>query len=256
MNITIFTGASKRHDFLIKSLSNHNLFVVRENKKSFSFLKSKFFKKNKLIDKYFKKVKKAENKVFQKIKLKKNKINFLKEIEFRKINKITKNDLKECLNSDLYIVFGSSFIKDDLLKFLIKKKCINIHMGISPYYKGSNCNFWAVLDRNFHLVGATIHRLSSEIDGGDILFHTISKMDASPFIYSMKNVKSAIILLKKKINNKKLFLIKPKKQIKKKLIRYSKNSDFTENELKNYPRKIEKFKFIKKMLIRPELLND
>ena len=59
MKITIFTGASKRHDFLIKSLINHDLFVIRENKKSYSFLKSKFFKKNKIVKSYFQKVKKS-----------------------------------------------------------------------------------------------------------------------------------------------------------------------------------------------------
>mgnify|MGYP001962567295 CR=1 FL=1 len=256
MNITIFTGASKRHDFLIKSLLDHNLFVIRENKKSFSFLKSKYFIKNKLIKDYFKKVQNAEKKIFGGVRLNRSKINYLKEIKYREVNKLSIKKLKKYLNSDLYIVFGSSLIKNDLLEFLIEKKCINLHMGISPYYKGSNCNFWAIIHGNYHLVGATIHRLSSEIDGGDILFQTITKRDVSPFIYSMKNVKAAITLLVNKINNKKLFAIKPKKQIKKKIIMYSKNSDFSEKVLKNFPKKINKFKFKKKMLIKPEFFNE
>jgi hypothetical protein len=72
----------------------------------------------------------------------------------------------------------------------------------------------------------------------------------------MKNVKSAISLLKKKIDNNTIINLDPKKQNKSKVIRYSKNSDFSEKVIKDYPKKIGKFKFKKKMLIRPELLND
>ena len=39
------------------------------------------------------------------------------------LNSLNKNDLSFALNSDLYIVFGSSFIKNKwLINFLIKKK--------------------------------------------------------------------------------------------------------------------------------------
>ena len=53
------------------------------------------------------------------------------------INKVEKISLVNFLKSDLYIIFGASYIKGWLAKFLIKKRAINIHMGISPYYRGS-----------------------------------------------------------------------------------------------------------------------
>ena len=67
------------------------------------------------------------------------------------------------------------YIKGPLVNFLIKKKAINIHMGISPYYRGADCNFWAMYDGNSHLVGATIHMLSKGLDSGSILYHAMSK---------------------------------------------------------------------------------
>ena len=82
--------------------------------------------------------------------------------------------LRIYLDSDLYIIFGSSFIKGDLIDFLIEKKAINIHMGVSPYYRGADCNFWALNDNNPHLVGATIHLISKNLDSGPILFHALS----------------------------------------------------------------------------------
>ena len=61
-----------------------------------------------------------------------------------------------------------------MIDFLIKD-AINIHMGISPYYRGSSCNFWAIYDGNPSYVGATIHLLSKGLDSGDILFHCLPK---------------------------------------------------------------------------------
>ena len=50
-------------------------------------------------------------------------------------------------------------------------------MGVSPYYRGTSCNFWAIYDDNPSYVGSTIHLLSKGLDSGDILFHCI------PLIY-------------------------------------------------------------------------
>ena len=80
------------------------------------------------------------------------------------LNHLKKADLKDFLESDIYVVFGSSYIKGFLVDFLIKRKAINIHMGLSPYYRGADCNFWALQDDNPHYVGATIHLLSKGLD--------------------------------------------------------------------------------------------
>ena len=49
-------------------------------------------------------------------------------------------------------------------------------MGISPYYRGTDCNFWAMYDNNPHLVGSTIHLLTKGLDSGPILYHALSKL--------------------------------------------------------------------------------
>ena len=108
------------------------------------------------------------------------------------------------LKSDIYIIFGCSFIKGWLANFLIKKKAINIHMGISPYYKGADCNFWAIYEGNTNLVGATIQYLSKDLDNGPILFHAVNEYHSNPFIYTMLSVKSAIIAVKKYLKQKKV----------------------------------------------------
>ena len=128
--------------------------------------------KSETMQNYFKKVIEAEEKIFENdFSLGSN----VKTLSARMgdLNFFKKNDLEFALNSDIYIVFGASYIKGWLIDFLLKKNAINIHMGISPYYRGSSCNFWATYHKNYHLVGATIHLLSEGLDSGKILYHVI-----------------------------------------------------------------------------------
>jgi len=238
MKITIFTSSSNRHKYLVNSLINHNIYVIMEDKKKFSFLNSAFFKKTYEEKNYFKKVVASENRIFGKVYLRKKKIKKIYQIKYKKLNSINLKKLRPFLKSDLYIVFGSSYIKSNLIQYLIKKKCINIHIGVSPYYRGSNCNFWAIIDRNYDLVGATIHKLSRGLDDGPILYHSLVERIDNPIDYSMATVKSAILSLKQKIDDNSIFKLKSKKQNKKKQIRFSKNFEFNKSYLKRYPKKI------------------
>jgi len=259
MKITIFTSNQRRHIFLINTFSKiaKEIFVIQECTTMLPGIKNGIYKKSKDFGKYFENVAKAEKKFFKKNTIeisRKCKLKLL-PIQFGDINHLKTKNIKEFLKSDIFIVFGTGYIKKQLCNFLIKKKTINIHMGISPYYRGSNCNFWAIQDNNPHLVGATIHLLDKKIDNGKILYHAISEYEKNPFVYSMSTVKSAIISLKKKIEKNKILKIKPIRY-KKKNIRYSLKKEFTSKLAKNFlKKKIEKFNFKKNFnFIRPFIL--
>ncbi len=246
MKITLFTSNQRRHNFLINLLSKNckKLFVVQECTTVLTGKKNGLYKKNKLIEEYFLKVKAAENKIFKDYYIKSsNKINLL-PLQYGDLNYVKIKDIEKFLKSDLYIVFGSSFIKGNLLKYLIKKKAINIHMGISPYYKGSDCNFWALYDGNTDLVGATIHMLSKDLDGGKILFHAISEYHKNPYLYSMSTVKSAFIAIIYYIIKKRKFF-KPKKQNFDLNIKFSKRKQFQNRIISQFNKKIISYKKIR-----------
>ena len=46
---------------------------------------------------------------------------------------------------------------------------LNIHWGLSPYYRGVCCTEWALINRDPYNIGVTIHKLNRDIDGGAIL---------------------------------------------------------------------------------------
>tara|TARA_B100001059_G_C17396544_1_gene361658 strand:- start:61 stop:570 length:510 start_codon:yes stop_codon:yes gene_type:complete len=147
------------------------------------------------------------------------------------------NLLSDFLKSDVYVVFGSSYIKGFLVDFLVKQKAINVHAGVSPYYRGTDCNFWALYDNNPHLVGTTIHLLSEGLDSGPMLYHAMSNLKKNPFEYTMSTVKSAFHSIAERIKDGSIFTIKPLTQDKKKEVRYSKKSEFNEEVVENYLKK-------------------
>jgi folate-dependent phosphoribosylglycinamide formyltransferase PurN len=71
---------------------------------------------------------------------------------------------------DVVLVFGTGILKEPLLS-AFEGRIINIHLGLSPYYRGAGTNFWPLVNREPEYVGATIHYLDAGIDTGPILSH-------------------------------------------------------------------------------------
>ncbi len=69
---------------------------------------------------------------------------------------------------DVILLYGSSIIKDPILSHY-DGRVINMHLGLSPYYRGSATNYWPLVDGNPECVGVTIHLATLKVDGGDIL---------------------------------------------------------------------------------------
>ena len=58
------------------------------------------------------------------------------------------------LNPDLLVCYGSSLITSDLLE-IYNKRFLNVHLGLSPSYRGSGTNAWLLINNEPHMVGAT-----------------------------------------------------------------------------------------------------
>ena len=242
MNITIFTSNQARHLSLLRDLSKicNKVYAIIEVNTIFPGDNDDFFKKSVIMKRYFSNVIKAESDFFgENFFLPENIIPIV--IKMGDLKKIQLNKLESALNSDHYIVFGSSYIKGDLIKFLIAQRALNIHMGISPYYRGSSCNFWASYDGNFDLIGATVHLISESLDSGSILFHALPKEEDCAFNLGMRSVAAAHKGLVNYIVNDEINQLFPIDQESFKEIRYTRNKDFTDDialfYLENLPTK-------------------
>ena len=233
--ITVFTSNQPRHVSLIKELSKvcDKVFAIIESNTVHPGKVNGFFKKSDIMQNYFKEVIKSENKFF-------GDISFLPEnvvpliIKMGDLNKLDFTVFNKSLESDLFIVFGSSFIKGELIDFLINKNAINIHMGVSPFYRGSSCNFWAMKNMDYDYVGSTIHMLSKGLDSGDMLFHAFPSFELNPFDYTMKAVKAAHLGLINHIKNNTLRDLTKVKQNKDLEISYTRHAQFSDEEAASF----------------------
>lgn len=71
-------------------------------------------------------------------------------------------------NPDLIVSYGCSIIKSDLL-YHFKNRFINIHLGLSPYYRGSGTNFWPFVNGEPGMIGVTFMHIDEGIDTGCII---------------------------------------------------------------------------------------
>jgi methionyl-tRNA formyltransferase len=90
------------------------------------------------------------------------------QIENKAVNTPEAFDWVQSLAPDVVILYGTSIIKPPMLDFY-EGRMINIHLGLSPYYRGSGTNFWPLVNREPECVGATIHLAVARVDAGAIL---------------------------------------------------------------------------------------
>lgn len=79
-------------------------------------------------------------------------------------------DAMQALAPEVVLVFGTGILKRGLID-AFPGRIINLHLGLSPYYRGAGTNFWPLVNGEPEYVGATIHYLDEGIDTGAILAH-------------------------------------------------------------------------------------
>lgn len=91
------------------------------------------------------------------------------------VNQQDEIDAMIALQPDVLLVYGTGILKENIIR-AFEGRILNIHLGLSPYYRGSGTNFWPLVNREPEYVGATIHYLDAGIDTGAILCHVRPEM--------------------------------------------------------------------------------
>ena len=240
MKVSVFTGDQPRHVYLLNKIAqvaDQCTAVIERSAQS----RGTFYSGNEetgnarvFVD-YFQGVKESEWRIIGDNKTINPRVSLITltsgDLSVTPISK-----LRAALDSDVYIVFGSSHIKGWLSDYLVQKRAINIHMGVSPYYRGSSCNFWATYDFRPAYVGATVHLLSKGLDSGNILYHVLPDPAdcSSQFDFGMKAVRAAIDSVSPFLERFKIGDYSCLVQDRSLELRYSRKQEFTEEVAKEF----------------------
>ena len=171
--IVLLTGSELRHDFFRKFIASTNkidvilsycesikgsIIELKNNENEDYYLRRKHLISREQVEKEF--FEDFCNNIEDKsnpIQVEKGMINNLSNV-----NNIIKS------KPDLIVSYGCSIIKSNLLDFY-KGRFINIHLGLSPYYRGSGTNFWPFVNNELQFIGTTFMYIDSGIDTGKII---------------------------------------------------------------------------------------
>lgn len=76
---------------------------------------------------------------------------------------------------EIIAVYGTGIVPDRVLQkagFV----ALNMHTGLSPWYRGVSCFLWPLIDRRPDMVGATVHECTVEVDGGRIFYQARARL--------------------------------------------------------------------------------
>lgn len=236
MRIAVFTSNQPRHLSLIERLSSiaDEVIAVVECNTVFPGEVPDFYKKTEVMQGYFNRVIAAETKVFGRPRYLPAGARIM-PLKMGDLNRLEPAAFAPALDADAFVVFGASYIKGALCDALVERGAYNIHMGLSPYYRGSGCNFWALYDGRPDLVGATIHLLTKGLDSGPMVFHAVPAPEAvDGFELGMRAVEAAHQGLAARLADGSLKKAAPVLQDKSLEKRSSRYADFTDEAVAEY----------------------
>lgn len=135
------------------------------------------------------------------------------------------------IDFDIAITFGVSILNSETINAL-NDKILGIHLGLSPYYRGSGTNFFPFVNNELEAVGYTLMHLDKGVDTGQIVHQGRAPIVLGDSIHTIgnRNIRLLFVDIIKLIESKFDFSIS-KSQILRDSNRYYRKKDFSEQSL-------------------------
>lgn len=188
--IVILTGSELRHEFFYKSMIKDNRFEVVAIYSEGDELS--------LMNRTLKKSHSELEMIHAERRVESENVFFREFVESESYNsivtKIPKGDINnpyvfeqlKAINPDLLICYGSSIVEPMIVRYF-KNRFLNVHLGISPYYRGSGTNIWPIINNELDMIGATFMFIDEGIDTGKIIHQIRADIDINDSIHSIGN---------------------------------------------------------------------
>lgn len=188
MKLVVLTSDNLRHKYIASKLTEEfdvKLIVTEKKSEAIEDTTSYNLNDAAFVKKHFDQRKTNEKFYFKNYKNFPSNVPHLK-IPHKQINCDFVYDTLNLISPDLIILFGTSIIKKRILdKF--QEKIINLHLGLSPYYKGSATNLFPFYYKELECIGATIHIATEKVDSGDIIHQFRPEVDINDSLHDIGN---------------------------------------------------------------------
>lgn len=99
-------------------------------------------------------------------------------------------ELLQKINPDVVIVNGTRIIAERILN-CIDAPFINMHMGITPKYRGVHGGYWALVENDREHCGVTVHKVDKGVDTGKILYQAVIEVTPQDNLYTYQYLQAA-----------------------------------------------------------------
>ena len=107
-------------------------------------------------------------------------------LKVQDMNHISTISLCQSIDPRQIVVFGTPILMNDWLEFF-HKKILGIHLGLSPYYRGSGTNFFPFVNNELGAVGFTLMSLDKGVDTGPIVHQKRAQFQNEDDIHTVGN---------------------------------------------------------------------
>jgi methionyl-tRNA formyltransferase len=88
------------------------------------------------------------------------------------------------LTPEVIAVYGTGLIPARVLA-QARTIALNLHTGLSPWYRGTACALWPLVDCRPDMIGATVHECTAVLDGGRIFFRQAADISAAADLHEV-----------------------------------------------------------------------
>lgn len=188
IKVLILTSSNSRHKYFVESIAKifNVVGLITDSKKNY-YDKAKN-ESDKVLN-HFEKLKETEHFFFGSALIPEN----IEKMEVANINDDHVLDWAKQKKADAVFLFGTDILKDGWLN-CFENRIVNLHLGLSPFYRGTATLFWPIYHDEIECVGTTIHIATEKVDAGGILERVKPDLNVGDdyYIINYKTIKKSI----------------------------------------------------------------
>lgn len=192
MNVVIITGSEIRHDFFYKFIDRDaeinvvRCFCEETMNDALDRQHGRQVNLSNIEKEHFEQRKKSEISFFGSEPLASSHRPNVQKLSRGEINESSIVDDIMRSSPDLIICYGCSLIKSSIIS-QFSKRIVNVHLGLSPYYRGAGTNIWPFINDELDLVGATFMHMDQGVDTGEVIHQLRANIHPGDDVHTICN---------------------------------------------------------------------